>query len=85
MDGVASAARAKFLDGKFLSLALFVLGGDIVAPFATIALQPNKISHFSSPQFTGKRALCSVYILASKPTTGIGPMTSSLPRKCSAD
>jgi hypothetical protein len=46
---MASAARAKLFDGKFLGLALLVLGRDIVAPFTAVALEADKISHFHSP------------------------------------
>ena len=49
VDGMTSTAWAKLLNGKFLGLALLVFTGDIVAPFAAVALKPNKISHFRSP------------------------------------
>jgi hypothetical protein len=35
---MASASRAKLLDRKFFGLALLVLCGNIVAPFAIVAL-----------------------------------------------
>ena len=46
---MASTARAKLLNGEFFSLTLLILGRDVIAPFAPVALQPNKISHFHSP------------------------------------
>src|SRR5260370_39228107 len=49
VDGMASTAWAKLLNGKFLGLALLVFTGDIVAPFAPITLKPYKIPHFCSP------------------------------------
>ena len=49
MVRVASAARAKLLNGKLFGLALFVLGRHIIAPFTAVALQSYKVSHFSSP------------------------------------
>ena len=46
---MASTARAKLLNGKFLGLALLVFTSDVIAPFAAIALKPNKIPHCPSP------------------------------------
>ena len=80
MNSMASAARAEFFDGKLFSLALLVFTGDVVAPFAAVALEADKIPHFHSP--VGQTLTLP---LCAKPTMGIGPMTSSLPRKCSAD
>jgi hypothetical protein len=80
MNSMASAAWTKFLNGKLFGLALFVFAGHVVAPFAPIALKTNKIPHFRHSR--GKR---SPPLDFTKPTMGIGPMTSSLPRKCSAD
>jgi hypothetical protein len=81
MNSMASATGAKLLNGKLLSLALFVFAGDVIAPLAAIALEANKISHHCSP--LGRKL--SGYPIFAKPTMGIGPMTSSLPRKCSTD
>jgi hypothetical protein len=61
---MASAARAKLFDGKFLGLALLVLGRDIVAPFTAIALKADKISHFHSPLHVSSdypRLLCKAH------------------------
>jgi hypothetical protein len=41
MDRMTSAARAKLLDGKLFSLALFVFGRYIIAPFTPVALQSD--------------------------------------------
>jgi hypothetical protein len=41
MDRMTSAARAKFLNGKLFSLALFVFGRHIIAPFTSVALQSD--------------------------------------------
>jgi len=49
MNGMASAARAKFLNRELLTLALFVFAGNVVAPFAAVALETDKISHLYSP------------------------------------
>ena len=49
VDSMASAAWTKLFNGEFLGLALLVLAGDIVAPFAAITLKPDKIPHFLSP------------------------------------
>jgi hypothetical protein len=46
---MASAAWAKLFNGKFFSLTLFVFTGYVIAPFAAIALKPNKISHVNYP------------------------------------
>ena len=45
MDSVAPAARAKLFDCEFFRLAFFVLAGDVVAPFASVALKANQVSH----------------------------------------
>jgi hypothetical protein len=49
MDRMAPATWAKLLDGELFGLALLILGRDIIAPFTPVALEPDKISHFSSP------------------------------------
>ena len=49
MDRMASAARAKLLDGEFFGLAFLILGCDIITPFTPVALEPDKIPHFYSP------------------------------------
>jgi hypothetical protein len=47
MDGMTSATGAELFNSEFLGLTLFVLAGDVVAPFASIALKTNQISHVS--------------------------------------
>jgi hypothetical protein len=79
MDGMAPATWAKFLDRKLFGLPLLVFAGHIITPFAAIALKPDKISHL------GFTCVSLFRTWFTKPTMGIGPMTSSLPRKCSAD
>jgi hypothetical protein len=46
---MAAATWTKLLDGKLVGLTLFVFAGYIIAPFAAIALKPNKISHIQLP------------------------------------
>jgi hypothetical protein len=41
MESMTSATWAELLDSEFFGLTLFVLAGDIVAPFASIALKTN--------------------------------------------
>ena len=38
MDRMASAARAKLLDGEFFGLPLLIFAGDVVAPLTAVAL-----------------------------------------------
>ena len=44
---MAATTRAEFLDRKLVGLALLVLGGRVIAPFATIALKSYQVSHLS--------------------------------------
>ena len=83
MLGMAAAAGAEFLDRKLLGLALLISAAGIVAPLTSIALKSNKVSHRCNPVWLGLKPIARSKL--SKPTMGIGPMTSSLPRKCSTD
>jgi hypothetical protein len=38
VHGMTSTARAKFLNGEFFSLPLFVFASDVIPPFAAVAL-----------------------------------------------
>ena len=68
------ATRAKLFNRKLVGLLLFVLGRRIVPTLTAVALKSYKVSH-----------LLFLCLNFAKPTMGIEPMTSSLPRKCSTD
>src|SRR5579885_531212 len=83
---MAATARTEFLDLELLGLLLFVARRHVVAPLATIARQSNYFPdcrHDTSSSVAQDPARALFFVC--KPTTGIEPVTSSLPRKCSTD
>jgi hypothetical protein len=49
MIGMVTATWAEFFDREFFRLALLVLAGGVIAPFAGVALKADQISHCSLP------------------------------------
>jgi hypothetical protein len=47
MQRMCATARAELLDGELVGLLLLVLGGGVVAPFASVARKAYQVSHFS--------------------------------------
>jgi hypothetical protein len=62
-------------------LFLLVLRGGIVPPLAVGALEGDNVSHTIS----GYARAVNVLVLLLELATGIEPVTSSLPRKCSTN
>jgi hypothetical protein len=51
MQRMSAAARAELLDGELVGLLLLVLGGGVVAPFASIACKADQVSHLMTSWF----------------------------------
>jgi hypothetical protein len=45
MRGVTPAAWTEFLDRKLLGLALLILASGVIAPFASVTLKADQVSH----------------------------------------
>ena|SRR5579859_397112 len=45
MGGMAATAGAELLDRELFGLPFFVAAGGVIAPFASVALQSNQVSH----------------------------------------
>src|SRR6266481_1733782 len=70
VERMAPARRAELLEGELVRRPLLVLRAGVVLPLAPVAHERDQIAHLALP--------------VPKPTTGFEPVTSSLPRKCSA-
>src|SRR5579885_2367545 len=83
---MAATTRTELFDLELLGLFLLVPGRHVVAPLAPIARQSNYFPdcrHDTSLSVAQDPARALFFVC--KPTTGIEPVTSSLPRKCSTD
>ncbi len=67
------APRTEFFIFDAAGLLLLVLRGRVIAALARRTFQSDNISH------------CSSFLVYSELATGIEPVTSSLPRKCSTN
>src|SRR6185295_11583122 len=67
---VAPARRAELLECQLVR-RLLVLRARVILPLAAVADERDQIAHPAA-------------FLCPEPTTGVEPVTSSLPRKCSA-
>ena len=97
MRSVLSTKPAVLFKFQTFRGLLFVLGGGIIPPLALTARQKNNVPHRSTilnqedpykknlqdPVVSGCPGNSIVSLKTGKPTIGIEPMTSSLPRKCS--
>ena len=87
MQGMAATARTELLDLELFRLLLLVPGRHIVAPLTAVARQADYFSdcRHDSSFYVPSRPRFLRATVRSKPTAGIEPATSSLPRKCSTD
>src|SRR5262245_49549473 len=90
MQGMMTAPRAIFLAFNLVRCVLFIFRSAVIAPFAIRTLQLNNVAHrFLRSWFRSLSAGASSGttlepgLAPAEPTTGIEPVTPSLPRKCS--
>ena len=84
VQSVRATTRTELLDLKLFGLLLLVPRRHVIAPFAAVARQSDYFPDCRHDRLLFPRAGCAS-ISYSKPTAGIEPATSSLPRKCSTD